>query len=113
MKYIPVLNMALKPLKQLQLRINFGQMHDYLFEYQEALDDRHLTVYAQRIGLVTDRFKREMSEHIYAPAIMESLNHGIKCDVQGTPTFFLNGVRYQGSWDLEALLSTIKSSIKN
>lgn len=60
-----------------------------------------------------DRFKREMSEHIYAPAIMESLKHGIKCDVQGTPTFFLNGVRYQGSWDLEGLLRTIKSSIKN
>lgn len=90
----------------------FWQMHDYLFEHQEALDDHHLTVYAQRVGLDTDRFKREMSEHIYAPAIMESLKQGIKSGVQGTPTFFLNGVRYEGSWDLETLLGTIKSSIK-
>jgi protein-disulfide isomerase len=91
----------------------FWQMHDYLFEHQEALDERHLTVSAQTIALVTDRFKREMSEHIYAPAIMESLKHGIKSGVEGTPTFFLNGVRYQGSWDFETLLRTIKSSIKN
>jgi hypothetical protein len=42
-----------------------------------------------------DRFKREMSEHIYAPAIMESLKHGIKSGFQGTLTFFLNGVRYK------------------
>jgi protein-disulfide isomerase len=53
-----------------------------------------------------------MSEHIYAPATIESLKHGIKSGVQGTPTFFLNGVRYEDSWDLETLLRTIKSSIK-
>ena len=90
----------------------FWQMHDYLFEHQEALDDHHLTVYAQTIGLETDRFKREMSERIYAPAIMESLKHGIRSGVDGTPTFFLNGVRYEGSWDSATLLKTIKSSIK-
>jgi protein-disulfide isomerase len=77
----------------------FWQMHDHLFEHQEALD--------------TDRFKREMSEHIYAPALMESLKDGIKSGVEGTPTFFLNGVRYEGSWDSATLLKRIKSSIKH
>jgi protein-disulfide isomerase len=91
----------------------FWQMHDHLFEHQEALDDHHLTVYALRIGLDTDRFKREMSEHIYAPALMESLKDGIKSGVEGTPTFFLNGVRYEGSWDSVTLLKRIKSSIKH
>jgi protein-disulfide isomerase len=90
----------------------FWQMHDYLFEHQEALDDHHLTVYAQKIGLDTNRFKREMLGRIHAPAIMESLKHGIKSGVDGTPTFFLNGTRYEGSWDSATLLKTIKSSVK-
>ena len=38
--------------------------------------------------------------------------HGIKSGVEGTPTFFLNGVRYEDSWDLETLLETIRSAIK-
>jgi len=90
----------------------FWQMYDYLFEHQNELDDRHLLVYGQRIGLDIERFKKEISEHIYEPIIMESLKNGIKSGVQGTPTFFLNGVRYEGSWDLETLLKTIESSIK-
>ena len=90
----------------------FWQMHDYLFEHQDALDDHHLTVYAQKIGLDTNRFKREMLGRIYAPGIMESLKHGIKSGVDGTPTFFLNGIRYEGSWDSATLLKTIKSSVK-
>jgi hypothetical protein len=48
-------------------------MHDYLFEHQKALDDYHLLEYAQKVGLNIDRFKKEMSGHIYASLINESL----------------------------------------
>jgi protein-disulfide isomerase len=46
------------------------------------------------------------------PVINDSLRNGIKSGVEGTPTFFLNGVRYEDSWDLETLLETIRSTIK-
>jgi protein-disulfide isomerase len=56
--------------------------------------------YAQKVGLDIDRFKKEMSGHIYAPLINKSLKNGIDSGVEGTPTFFVNGVRYEDSWYL-------------
>src|ERR1044072_5187955 len=90
----------------------FWQMHDYLFEHQEVLDDRHLLEYAKRVGLDIKRFEKEISRHIFVPVINDSLRNGIKSGVEGSPTFFLNGVRYEDSWDLETLLETIRSTIK-
>ena len=84
----------------------FWQMHDYLFEHQKALDDNHLLQYAERLG-----FKKAVSEHTYAPLIEESLKTGIDSGVEGTPTFFVNGVRYEDSWDLDTLSSFVKKSL--
>jgi protein-disulfide isomerase len=81
----------------------FWQMHDYLFEHQKALDDRHLLEYAQNIG-----FKDDISRHVYAPLIGESLRGGINSGVEGTPTFFINGVRYEDSFDLKTFSETIQ-----
>jgi protein-disulfide isomerase len=79
----------------------FWQMHDYLFEHQKALDDGHLLEYAQKIGLEIHKFKNEVSRHLYAPLIEQSLKGGIDSGVEGTPTFFINGVRYEDSFDLK------------
>ena len=89
----------------------FWQMHDYLFEHQKALDDRHLLEYAQKVGLDVDKFRSEMSGHIYAPLVNKSLKSGIDSGVGGTPTFFINGQRYEDSWDLDTFASFIKSSL--
>jgi protein-disulfide isomerase len=83
-------------------------MHDYLFERQKALDDHHLLEYAQKVGLDIERFKKEMSGHVYAPLINKSLKSGIDSGVEGTPTFFINGQRYEDSWDLDTLTSYLK-----
>ena len=83
-------------------------MHDYLFEHQRALDDNHLLKYAETLGINTDRFGREMSGHIYTSLIDKSLGEGIASGVEGTPTFFINGVPHNGSWDLETLLARNK-----
>lgn len=90
----------------------FWQMHDYLFEHQNELEDRQLLEYARIIGLDVERVKREISEHTYVPIINKSLKNGIKSGVEGTPTFFLNGVRYEDSWELETLSEIIRSTIK-
>jgi len=79
----------------------FWQMHEYLFEHQKALDDSHLLQYAKKVRLDLNKFKNEMTGHVYAPLIEKSLKSGIDHGVEGTPTFFVNGKRYEDSWDLE------------
>jgi len=86
----------------------FWDMHDYLFEHQQALDDNHLLKNAAALGIDTDKFRSEMSGHIYTSMIDRSLGEGIASGVEGTPSFFINGVRHNGSWDLETLLAAIK-----
>ncbi|MFL6339240.1 MAG: DsbA family protein [Nitrososphaeraceae archaeon] len=84
----------------LQLRL------DFLFEHQKALDHSHLVEYAQKVGLDIERFKKDMSGHVYAPLIDDSLKTGIDSGVEGTPTFYINGVRYEDSWDLGTFSAT-------
>jgi protein-disulfide isomerase len=87
----------------------FWQMHDYLFEHQKALDDDHLLEYAQKIGLKDIRkFKDDISRHIYIPLIEESLKGAIDSGVEGTPTFFINGARYEDSFDLKTFSETLQ-----
>ena len=86
----------------------FWEMHDYLFEHQKALDDGHLLEYAKKIGLDTYKFKHDMSKRAYASSIEESLKGGIDSGVEGTPTFFVNGVQYEDSWDFKTFSETLK-----
>jgi protein-disulfide isomerase len=87
----------------------FWQMHDYLFEHQKALDDGYLLEYAQKVGLKDiHKFKDDVSRHVYAPLIKESLKGGIDSGVEGTPTFFINGVRYEDSFDLRTFSETLQ-----
>jgi protein-disulfide isomerase len=81
----------------------FWQMHDYLFEHQKALDDNHLLQYAGRLGLDINKFIKADS------LIEESLKTGIDSGNEGTPTFFVNGERYEDSWDLETFSNFLKT----
>lgn len=90
----------------------FWQMHDYLFEHQDdALDDIHLSNYAKKMDLDIGKFKKEMSGHAYASLIDNSLKSGIDSGVEGTPTFFVNGVRYEDSWDLDTFSKFLKKTL--
>ena len=89
----------------------FWEMHDYLFEHQTALNDSHLLEYAQKVGLNIEKFKKDMSGHIYAPLINESIRSGVDSGVEGTPTFFINGVRYEDPWDLKTLSESLKKHL--
>jgi protein-disulfide isomerase len=87
----------------------FWQMHDSLFEHQQALDDAHLLQYAVALQLDTDRFVREMTEHVHANRVREDFLSGVRSGVNGTPTFFINGVRHDASYELETLLAAIEA----
>ncbi len=86
---------------------NFWGMHDTLFENQGALDDDDLAEYAAELGLDETRLIREVTASVYAPRIREDFKSGVRGGVNGTPTFFINGERYDGPLDLKHLLSAL------
>lgn len=88
----------------------FWAMHDTLFEHQRALDDAHLLSYAAALGLDVERFARELSAHVYAPRVREDFMSGVRSGVNGTPTFFINGRRHDGTFELESLLAAIAAA---
>jgi protein-disulfide isomerase len=90
----------------------FWEMHDYIYEHQQALDDENLEKYAAKLGLDLAKFKNDMSTHDYAGRIRDDFLSGIHSGVNGTPTFYIDGIRYNDSWDLETLLDTLRSAIK-
>jgi protein-disulfide isomerase len=83
-------------------------MHDCLFEHQEALNDRDLVEYAAEIDLDVPLFIREMTAHGYSDRVREDFLSGVRSGVNGTPAFFINGARYQGSLNLRSLLAAIE-----
>jgi len=87
----------------------FWQMHDRLFERQFALDDDHLIEYATELGLNAERIRGELEAGTYAGRVRDDFMSGVKSGVNGTPTFFINGVRYDESWDRDSLLGALKN----
>ncbi len=94
----------------LRFAFKFWQMHDQLFEHQDALDDAYLLAYAAAIGLDVDKFAREMALGVHAPRVREDFLSGVRSGVNGTPTFFINGHRHDGSYEFQALLAAIAST---
>ena len=88
----------------------FWEMHDLLCEHSPALGTVHLKRYAQRLGLDVGRFERERREHTYLEKVREDMASGVASGVTGTPTFFINGVRYRGEVDLDSLLAAIEEA---
>lgn len=91
----------------------FWQMHDALFEHQRALDDAHLVQYAVALHLDEETFKREMTEHVHSNRVREDFLSGVRSGVNGTPTFFINGVRHDASYELETLLAAIEAAMSS
>jgi protein-disulfide isomerase len=86
---------------------SFWGMHDVLFENQDALEDEYLAAYAAELGLDETRLMREVTSSIYAQRIREDFKSGMRGGVNGTPTFFINGERYDGARDLKHLLNAL------
>jgi len=86
----------------------FWEMHDALFEHQHALDDLHLIRYAVDIGADDRQLREELTSHVHAPRVRNDFLTGIKSGVNGTPTFFINGVRHDQSWDVETLTRALR-----
>jgi NhaA family Na+:H+ antiporter len=88
----------------------FWEMHNALFE-NDDLSRRNILHLAEEIGLDLERFREELDNHIYADRVAEDFESGIRSGVNRTPTFFVNGRRYDGAWDLESLLETLQKPL--
>ena len=86
----------------------FWEMHDMLFDSQCLLSDKHLKVYATRVGLDMERFNYDMTVHRFAPRVQEHSVGAGRSGVTTTPAFFINDIRHLGSSDFEMLLSQIE-----
>jgi protein-disulfide isomerase len=86
----------------------FWEMHDLLYENQDALEDEDLVRYARALHLDVPRFVKEMESGAYLERVREDFRSGVRSGVNGTPTFFINGARHDGPFDLVSLLAAIE-----
>jgi protein-disulfide isomerase len=87
---------------------SFWEMHDMLFENQRRLSTEDLLAYAGALGLELKQFAEDLAEHRHAPKIREDFLSGVRSGVNGTPTFFINGVRHDGGYDLASMLKAVR-----
>ena len=89
----------------------FWEMHDYLYEHQDALDAGNLVRAAVAIGLDKVRFERDVAERVYAGRVQEDVQSGIDSGVGGTPTTFINGVRNDDGDNFEVLKAKVEETV--
>jgi protein-disulfide isomerase len=88
----------------------FWEMHDVLFRNQDALEDEDLARYAAALHLNVKRFIQDVVESAYAERIKEDFRSGVQSGVNGTPTFFINDLRYDGPRDLESMVAALNGA---
>jgi Na+/H+ antiporter NhaA len=88
----------------------FWEMHDLLFEHQDALTPEDLVGYAEQLGLDTERFAEDLWTHGGAARVADDIDSADLSGVSGTPTFFINGMRHYGAYDIGALSAAVRTA---
>ncbi len=91
----------------------FWPMHDRLFERQFALEDENLVEYAAELGLDADRLAGELAAGTHRDRVRDDFMGGVKSGVNGTPTFYVNGVRHEGGYDLASLVAALEAAAES
>jgi protein-disulfide isomerase len=88
----------------------FWDMHDLLLANQDALAPNDLMRYAERLGLDVDRFTDDFRTRVGAARIADDVDSADLSGVTGTPTFFINGHRHYGAYDIETLSTALRAA---
>jgi protein-disulfide isomerase len=88
----------------------FWEMHDVLLEHQDELGPLDLIGYAEQLGLDRERFEHDLRHHKGAPRVEEDVDSADRSGVAGTPTFFINGRRHDGAYDVATLSRAVKTA---
>ena len=89
----------------------FWEMHDLLYEHQQALTSTDLQRYAQQLGLTPQSVTAPAAE-AFEPRVEADYSDGIRSGVEGTPTFFINGLRYDGGLDAPSLRAAVEAELR-
>ena len=87
----------------------FWEMHDAIYENQDRLGIPLFFELAQELDLPDADLAHALENHEFLPNIRNDFMGGVRSGVNGTPTFFINGVRHEGPWDLEDLVAAIEA----
>jgi len=90
----------------------FWEMHRVLFTHQDSLDDASLVVYAASLRLDLTSFRQALTFHLFEKKIRNDFMSGVRSGVNGTPTFFINDVRYNGAHEHDALFAAIEKAAR-
>jgi Na+/H+ antiporter NhaA len=88
----------------------FWEMYDRLLEHQDQLEPRDISRHARELGLDMDRFLEEMRRHEYASRVAEDVASADASGVSGTPSFFINGRRHYGAYDIDTLTTAARAA---
>ena len=88
----------------------FWEMHDTLLRHQDALRPADLVGYASALGLNVERFARDLRKHVYVSRVAEDVDSADLGGVSGTPTFFVNGQRHNGAYDIDSLSQAVRTA---
>jgi Na+/H+ antiporter NhaA len=88
----------------------FWEMHDLLLDHQDLLGFSDLARYAEQLGLDVERFTNQLQDHAGAARVAEDIDSADLSGVSGTPTFFINGRRHYGAYDIETLTTAVRSA---
>lgn len=88
----------------------FFEMHAKLFEHQAALEDEDLVRYAAELDLDAERFRTELDGHTHVSRVRADFRGGVRSGVRGTPTLYLDEVRYDGVIGVRQILAAIRGS---
>jgi len=89
----------------------FWEMHDALYEHQDQLDAQHLVGFARQLGLDIEQFTQDMQSSATAGKVESDFESGIRSGVNGTPSFFLNGQKFDGAWQGQGLTEFLQSQL--
>ena len=93
------------------LQQKFWDMHDIIFENQQALDLESLFLYAKTIGLDLERFKNDIQKNALITKVEQDFESGVRSGVNGTPSFFINGKKYNGDWEENVFSQYLKGQL--
>jgi Na+/H+ antiporter NhaA len=88
----------------------FWDMYDLLLRHQDALAPKDLIGYAEQLGLDVERFRDDLRRHTGAARVADDVDSADASDVSGTPTFFINGRRHRGAYDIDTLSSAVRAA---
>ena len=94
------------------LQGKFWEMHDYIFEHQNREDDASLVKYATHLQLDIAKFEADFEKQELAQKVDDDFESGVRSGVNGTPSFFINGEKYNGDWDELPFLVYLQTFIK-